>query len=293
MNERKKGLLMVCLGASMWGASGVAGQYLLQDCGLTAGWLVVSRMLLAGTILLAVDVYLYKESIWRVWRDKKDAWDLVLFAILGLLAVQYTYFACIKHGNAAAATVLQYLMPIFIVGYTAATSRKWPQFIELVCVTMAIGGTFLLVTHGNVHELLIPLPSLLWGLSSAVAAAVYTMKPKRLIRKWRPTLIIGWGMLVGGVFLTPFCPPWQVPGEWTVLSGIIYAYVIIFGTVVAFGCYLGSIKYIQPAEASILGSVEPLAAILLSIAFLHASFDLMDMGGTALIIGTVFLLAKR
>ena len=293
MNERKKGLLMVCLGASMWGASGVAGQYLLQDCGLTAGWLVVSRMLLAGVILLAVDVFQYRESILRVWHDKKDAWDLVLFAILGLLAVQYTYFASIKCGNAAAATVLQYLMPIFIVGYTAVTCRKWPQVIEVICVMMAIGGTFLLVTHGNVHELSIPLPALLWGLSSAVAAAVYTMKPKRLIRKWRPTLIIGWGMLVGGVFLTPFCPPWQVPGEWTALSGLIYAYVIIFGTVVAFGCYLGSIRYIQPAEASILGSMEPLAAILLSITFLQAGFGFMDILGTALIIGTVFLLAKR
>lgn len=293
MNERKKGLLMVCLGASMWGGSGVAGQYLLQNCGFSTGWLVVSRMLLAGVILLGIDVFQYKESILRVWYDKKDAWDLVVFAILGLLAVQYTYFACIKYGSAAAATVLQYLMPIFIVGYTALTSRKLPQLIELVCVTMAIGGTFLLVTHGNVHELSIPLPALLWGLSSAVAAAVYTMKPKRLIRKWRPTLIIGWGMLIGGVFLMPFCPPWQIPGEWNVLSSIIYAYIIVFGTVVAFGFYLGSIKYIQPAEASILGSVEPLAAILLSIAFLHASFGVMDILGTALIIGTVFLLAKR
>ena len=87
---------MVCLGASMWGGSGVAGQYLLQDCGFSTGWLVISRMLLAGVIFLAADVMQYKESILRVWRDKKDAGDLVLFAILGLLAVQYTYFACIK-----------------------------------------------------------------------------------------------------------------------------------------------------------------------------------------------------
>ena len=124
MNERKKGLVMVCLGASMWGGSGVAGQYLLQDCGFSTAWLVVSRMLLAGIILLAIDMCRYKESILRVWHDKKDAWDLLVFAILGLLSVQYTYFACIKYGNAAAATVLQYLMPIFIVGYTAAVSRN-------------------------------------------------------------------------------------------------------------------------------------------------------------------------
>ena len=293
MNERKKGLAMVCLGAAMWGGSGVAGQYLLQDCGYSTAWLVVSRMLLAGVILLLIDVWQYRESVLRIWQDKKDAWDLLLFAIMGLLAVQYTYFACIKYGNAAAATVLQYLMPIIIVGYTAAVSRKLPQYRELICVAMAIGGTFLLVTHGSLHELSIPCNALLWGLVSAVAAAYYTMKPKRLIRKWRPTLIIGWGMLVGGLFLLPVCPPWQFTGAWNLLSGLIYAYIIIFGTVAAFGFYLGSIKYIQPAEASILGSVEPLAAILLSIIFLSASFGLMELLGTALIIGTVSLLAKN
>lgn len=293
MNQRKKGLLMVCLGASMWGGSGVAGQYLLQDCNFSTAWLVVSRMLLAGVILLAIDYWRYKENILLIWHDKKDTIDLLLFAVFGLLAVQYTYFACIKLGNAAAGTILQYLMPVIIVGYTALTTRKLPQHLELICVVMAVGGTFLLVTHGSLETLSIPFASLLWGLSSAVAAAFYTMKPKRLIRKWRPTLIIGWGMLAGGLILTPFCPPWQFTGIITPLSAVIYAYVIIFGTVMAFGCYLGSIRYIQPSEASILGSVEPLSAIVLSLLFLNANFGLIDILGTGLILGTVFLLSRR
>ncbi len=283
---------MVCLGASMWGGSGVAGQYLLQDCGFSTGWLVVSRMLIAGVILLGLDFCLYRENIFKVWKDSRDARDIVIFATLGMLAVQYTYFACIKYGNAAAATVLQYLMPVIIVGYTALAARKLPKALEMLCVVMAVGGTFLLVTHGSLDRMAISMEAFAWGLVSAVAAAVYTMKPKRLIRKWRATLIIGWGMLLGGCCLMPVCPPWLFEGRWDLLSALIYAYVIIFGTVVAFGCYLGSLKYIQPAEAGILGSVEPLSAIALSIAFLGASFGLMDILGTGLIIGTVFLLAR-
>ena len=150
-----------------------------------------------------------------------------------------------------------------------------------------------MVTHGSLDRMAISVEAFALGLVSAVAAAVYTMKPKRLIRKWRATLIIGWGMLLGGCCLMPMCPPWLFEGRWDLLSALIYAYVIIFGTVVAFGCYLGSLKYIQPAEAGILGSVEPLSAIALSIVFLGASFGLMDILGTGLIIGTVFLLASR
>ncbi|MBQ1914925.1 MAG: EamA family transporter, partial [Selenomonadaceae bacterium] len=92
-----------------------------------------------------------------VWKDRKDARDVFLFAIFGMLAVQYTYFASIRYGNAAAATILQYLMPVIIIGYTTMVTRKLPRYIELVCVAMAVGGTFLLVTHGKLDTLAIPL----------------------------------------------------------------------------------------------------------------------------------------
>ena len=42
---------------------------------------------------------------------------MILFGLFGMLAVQYTYFASIKEGNAAVATLLQYLAPIFITVY--------------------------------------------------------------------------------------------------------------------------------------------------------------------------------
>ena len=56
---------MVCMGASMWGGSGVAGQYLLQDCGFSTEWLVVSRMLLAALPELSAgyEVIIRKASL--------------------------------------------------------------------------------------------------------------------------------------------------------------------------------------------------------------------------------------
>ncbi|MCI7260346.1 MAG: hypothetical protein SPK53_02620 [Selenomonas sp.] len=32
LNKRGKGIILALLGGSFWGGSGVAGQYLLQDC---------------------------------------------------------------------------------------------------------------------------------------------------------------------------------------------------------------------------------------------------------------------
>lgn len=58
-----------------------------------------------------------KKEIFSIWKQRSDATKMILFGLFGMLAVQYTYFASIKEGNAAVATLLQYLAPIFITVY--------------------------------------------------------------------------------------------------------------------------------------------------------------------------------
>ena len=293
LTDRKKGVLLAVAGGSFWGGSGVAGQVLLQDCGFATDWLVTVRMLLAGVILLAIDAVQHKGDIWSVWRQPRNARELLTFAWAGMLIVQYSYFACIAYGNAAAAAVLQYLMPAVIVLYVALQNRQLPRLVEMLCVLLAIGGTFLLVTHGNPATLTIPLPALIWGLVSGVSGAVYTLTPKRLIRQWRATLVVGWGMLIGGLALSLIVQPWDFQGSWTSLSSAAFLYVILFGSVLAFWFYLGSTKYIQPGEAGVLASVEPLTAIILSVLLLGQPFGWLDVLGSACILLTVFILARR
>lgn len=48
-----------------------------------------------------------------------------------MLMVQYTYFAAIKHSNAATATVLQYAGPVIIAIYLAIKNKKSPDLSTL------------------------------------------------------------------------------------------------------------------------------------------------------------------
>lgn len=43
-----KGLVMVLVGATLWGLSGTVAQRLFQDEGFTPGWLVTMRLLVSG-----------------------------------------------------------------------------------------------------------------------------------------------------------------------------------------------------------------------------------------------------
>lgn len=293
MTRRTKGMMLVVFGALLWGGSGVAAQFVLQNKGFSAEWLVVVRMLLSGIILLSLDGITHFGDIFSIWKSRYDSMQLIAFALIGMLGVQYTYFAAIKAGNAATATILQYLMPIVIVLWTVLRYRRRPQLRELFCTALAILGTLLLVTHGSLSSLAISPSALFWGILSAFAAAFYTVQPKYLLSHWRSPLVIGWGMLLGGLAFLPVCPPWNFTGIWDKDACIVFLYIIIFGTIIAFWAYLESIKYIQPTETSTLASIEPLSAIILSALLLNVPFGFIEILGAICIMSTVFILARK
>lgn len=291
-SSRPKGMALVLIGASMWGISGTVAQYLFQERGFSPEWLVVFRLLISGIILLVL-AHQSKDtrSIWDVWKNKKDILSLVLFSIFGMLAVQYTFFSAIKHSNAATATVLQYLAPVMIACYIAIRSKRLPTSSEIFAVVLALVGTFLLVTQGNLNSLSISREALFWGLISAVALAFYTVQPLKLLAKWGSIIVMGWGMLIGGVSFSFIHPPWNFVGQWSLNSFLAVVFIVVFGTLIAFYCYLESLRYITATETSLLACIEPLSAAVLAVVWLHVSFGLAEWLGTMCIILTIVILS--
>ncbi|MDF2790854.1 MAG: protein of unknown function transrane [Neobacillus sp.] len=71
------------------------------------------------------------------------------------------------------------------------------------------------------------------------------------------------------------------------------AFIIIFGTLIAFFCYLESLNYLSPSETSLLATAEPLSAAILSVLWLHISFGFFDYLGALFIISTIFILSMK
>lgn len=290
---RGKGIALVLIGATLWGISGTVAQYLFQRQGISPAWLVDIRLLISGSILLIMAGMKDPKKIMDIWKTKHGAVSLLLFSILGMLAVQYTYFAAIDHSNAAAATVLQYLAPVMIAGYLAIRSKKLPTRWQFTAIFLALLGTLLLVTRGNIGTLSISGLAVFWGIASAVALAFYTLQPRGLLARWGSVTVTGWGMVVGGLSFSFVHPPWAFEGTVSFPSLFAVAFVVIFGTLIAFYCYLESLKYISASETSLLASVEPLSAAFVSVLWLGVPFGIEEWLGTFCIISTIFILAKK
>lgn len=286
-----KGILLGLTAAILWGVSGSVGQFLFQQRGISVEWLITTRMLVAGLCLLAYAGWKEKGQIFSVWGNKTDSVQLLIFSITGMLAVQYTYFAAIKYSNAATATVLQSSGPILIAAYLALKNRRMPTRIEMLAISLAIAGTFTLVTHGNIHSLTISGIALFFGLATAVTLAIYTLQPVNLLAKHDAAVVIGWGMFIGGIAFSFIHAPWKIEGTWDVQTYLATGFVVIFGTLVAFYAYMTALKLIGGQKASLLASAEPLAAAALSVFWLNTRFLAMDWIGSLCILATVFILS--
>lgn len=293
LSNRLKGIILAVGGSILWGGSGVAAQFLLQDRGMTADYLTAIRTITAGLILLLIDRFVYSNNITNIWRDKASRYRLLFFGICGMMAVQYTYFAAIAYSNAPTGTIIQYLMPVVILLWIALRERKLPQPGQVFCAILAILGTALLVTHGSLTTLSISEKALFWGILSALAAACYTVSPRWLLMRWPSAQVVGWAMLIGGAAISLIYPPLSYPGTLDRDAILSLAYICILGTAIAFWAYVSSTKYILPQEASILNAMEPLASIVFSVLLLDVLFQLPEIAGTILIILPVLYITTR
>ena len=64
------------------------------------------------------------------------------------------------------------------------------------------------------------------------------------------------------------CPPAAGAAGWTPMSMAFYFYIVAFGTVAAFCCYLASFRFIPVSAAVLLSSFEPLTAVLFGVVFM-------------------------
>lgn len=284
-----RGTVLTLAGGTMWGFSGTCGQFLMQTKGLTSNWLVPVRLLTAGALLLLICYLRDGNKVFDVW--KKDAASILVFGIFGMSMCQYTYFTAIEASNAGTATVLQYIGPVLILIYLSLKNKRLPRPSELLAISLAVIGTFLLATHGRPGEMVLSEKALFWGLLSAVALAVYTVQPGRLLNEYGSAVITAWGMLIGGVMLCTIFRPWtmEVTADAEVLLGM--AAVVVIGTVIAFSFYMEGIRCVGTKKGSLFASIEPVSATVFSVVWMHVSFGAMDLLGFVCIISTIFLLA--
>lgn len=285
--------MLALFSALCWGVAGTLAQFLFHHKNLSPEWLVTVRLLISGALMTGFALVRSPRASLSVFFNPRDALRLISFSVFGMWSVQYTYFAAIDASNAATATIIQYTGPVLIAAWYAAVEKRWPSPAECLCLVLATGGVYLLVTHGRPDSLSLSPEALFWGVLSAVALAIYTIQPLALMKRYPVEAVIGWSMLIGGGLFSLISQPWNIEGIWDVQSLSAFAFIVVFGTLLSFHAYLTAVKMIGARPVSLMACTEPLAAAGIAIVWLKTPFGPYDWLGAVMILLAVVVLTLR
>lgn len=290
MTDKNKGFFYAIAGSLLWGASGTVAQFFFENNAVATEWVVGIRLLTAGLLLLVWCLLSIPREVAGIFRSPADFLQVLLFGLLGVLPSQFTYFMAIRLGNAPTATILQFLSPLFILVYLSVRHARLPRRIDFLSIALALSGTYLLVTRGQWNQLALSPRALFWGVLAGVSAALYTLLPGKLLKRFDAKVVTGVAMVLSGSAFLPVLARTELP-EMTRNSWFSLAFIVVGGTMFAYLFYIQSLKYIAPSTTSMLSAFEPMTATILSVVFLGTAFGIPEITGSLLIISVTFLQA--
>ncbi|KGH72261.1 DMT family transporter [Oenococcus oeni] len=287
--NKKLGLFYGVLGPFLWGINGVVTQYLLKSVDINVDWLLSVRLLFAGTALFLYVFLTDRKNLFRLLANKQVYFQLIIFIIFGDFLSQYTYIIAIAKSNAALATILTSLNPVFVIIFYVLLQRRVPQRIDIISVFVALLGTFFLVTHGSLDHLEISPAGLFWGLFAAAVYAFGTIYPIGLIGEYGPLPVTAISLFASGIVFNFYRPFFISLPTMSIMNWSLLIFFTIISTALGTAMWFLSLHLIGPTTMSLLSAVEPMTAMILSVLLLSVPMELIDYLGAGLVILMIIL----
>lgn len=285
--NKNAAIILVGLAGVCWASSGVAVQDFFAHSEKSAMELTNIRMCLAGLLMLLI-TFLRKRflnSFVRLNHRPRFWFDVLLYGIIGVVMVQFTYFQAISIGGAAPTTVILSSVPAMVVIWDSFREKKLPTRQEIFAVVSVMIGVFFLVTGGNPSKLLVPISCLLWSLSSGAAFAFSMIFVKHLFaERIEPIFLTSVGMFGGGLLTFFLIDDYDLLKFFLPEVFFDVAWIIIFGTVTAFMIFNAGLKFLTPEEAAVTSTIEPASSVVISYFIFGTSFGFIESLGIFLVL---------
>lgn len=288
MTRRSRGVLIALTGTTAWATTAIFISYLLEHYALQPLTLAFWRDL---TIALTLIVIL------RVWQPRvlkiqwRDVPFLFGYGFVGLAVFNGLWAYSVKYNGAAVATVLAYSSPAFTVLLARPLLREPYTLRKLVAVALSlVGCLFVAQAHDPGAWRVNPL-GIVVGLGTGLAFAVYNLAGRwssaRFPSSWTVT---AYGFLFAAVALSLTQRPdtaFSMGAAWD--GWAILAVLAIGPSLIGFGLYTMSLRYLPASVASLIASLEPVLTAVMAILLLGERLDWTQWMGGALILLAVLL----
>jgi drug/metabolite transporter (DMT)-like permease len=288
MSSQTKGVFIALIATTAWATTAIFIRYLLTHFALAPLTLAFWRDFILATTLLVV-FRLWKPEILRIRRQ-----DLPFLAAYGgvvLATFNASWTFSIKLNGAAVATVLSYCSPAFTLALAWLLVKEPLTWRKGLAAALSLVGC-VGVAKAYAPEIwqLNPL-GLLIGLVSGFAFAVYSLAGRWSAKRFAsPWTVMTYGFLFAAGALAFTQTPQTIFSLGTAWDGwLILATLAIGPTLIGYGLYTVSLRYLSASVATVIASLEPVLTAILAIFLLLERLDWPQWLGGGLILGAVIL----
>src|SRR5260221_582012 len=201
-----RGYLFI-LGATLfWGVSATVAKVLFSRQVDTL-ILVQMRMTLSCIVLLAFFL-LFKRHLLRV--RVGDLYRFALLGIAGMAGANFTYYFTIRETNVATRILLQYMAPLLVLAYAAASGDESLGFKKITAGVVSFAGCFLVVAGRGFSSFSLSRIGLLSGIGSAFCWAFTNVWLRRLLKRYNVWTCLIYAFLFASIFWLLINPPWNI-----------------------------------------------------------------------------------
>ncbi|WP_369959500.1 EamA family transporter [Pseudomonas benzenivorans] len=267
-------VLITALAPAIWGSTYIVTTELLPpDRPFTAALL---RCLPAGLLLVLYSRHLPGRATW---------FRLAVLAALNIGFFQALLFVAAYRLPGGLAAVVGALQPLLVMGLVWGLDSRRPANLALGAGALGVAGmAALLLAPGAVWDSL--------GIAAAFVGTACMAAGTYLARRWRPQVPLlaftGWQLLLGGLLLAPVA--WRLDPPLPPLSATqlaAYAYLSLFGALLAYALWFRGIARLTPVAVSSLGLLSPLTAVVLGWALLGQSLTGLSLLGLVAVLGSI------
>lgn len=279
------------LGAGIsWGVSlGIFARY-MTAFGFTAMQISAVRTTISA-ITFILFAFITDRGAFKL--KIKDSWIFLCSGFISVTLFCWCYFTATANCSLAVAGILQYTAPIWVVVLSAIVFKEPITKVKGCAMAVAILGSALVsgITEGvgNVSVL-----GLTAGVLSGIVYGLYTIFTRFAVPKYRTMTINLYTFIVASVSallmagpartVTAVCAPEVLPTA--VIGGIMCAALPYY-------LYNKGMETLDNGKASILATIEPVIAVMVSVFFFKEPLSLAAFIGIVLILGAVLAIALQ
>jgi drug/metabolite transporter (DMT)-like permease len=287
--SRSKAIFALALVCILWGTTWIASKEGVKR--MPALQLAGIRQLIAG--ILYVSFFLYKKA--KMPRGKE--WrPVIVLSILNFILSNGLSTWGVKFISAGLGSIMGAIFPLWLVVIGLFTARNKMPRKAIFGLLLGFAGVCV-IFYEHLQDFFNA--DFLFGIILSLIAtwtwAIATLYTKREAANFNPYFSLGLQMLISGLALFTLT---NVTGNAISLVAIAWqswvsiSYLVLFGSVIAFICYLYALQHLPTEQASIYAYINPMVAVICGWLMFNERISLfITMGGLVTLIG-VFLVNR-